>query len=432
MTEYTNLRRKNSKFKYLKKFFEFFKDYENLIVSYEILLNDVNITLLNFQKNILKKYNMVACGKPTKLFWLQRGYTLDESIVRCNEYKVVKDKTKSPMNINFWLNKGFSEEDAKFKIKSQRKLNIEYWLNKGFSEEDAKLYVREFQLEQNNKYVKKRKNNPDKYNAVSETQLKYWLNKGFSEEEGKIKLKERQRTFSKDICIKKYGDELGLIKWKERQDKWINSLILSDYDLSSKKSVTTKYKINNYNIDKLIDSYTLINKELFKELFKKCKNIEEFVTDYSNHFNNNNLDEISLYNIIKPIQNLTILSTYYNTDNKHILSLIIPKITRIKSRYSYISWFNGHICRSDSEYIIANYLFKNNINYVYEKYYKNSNKRCDFYLTDYNLYVEFFGMTHSYKTKIDFLNINNINYLSDRNRKKLIEKIDNYVNNTNK
>lgn len=50
--------------------------------------------------------------------------------------------------------------------------------------------------------------------------IEYWLDKGFSEEEAKLKLSERQRTFTLDKCISKYGEEAGRKRWQERQEKW--------------------------------------------------------------------------------------------------------------------------------------------------------------------------------------------------------------------
>jgi hypothetical protein len=56
------------------------------------------------------------------------------------------------------------------------------------------------------------------------TQLQYYLDKGMSEEESIIELSKRQSTFSKEICVEKYGEEEGYIKWMERQEKWQKSL----------------------------------------------------------------------------------------------------------------------------------------------------------------------------------------------------------------
>lgn len=59
-------------------------------------------------------------------------------------------------------------------------------------------------------------------------------------------------------------------------------------------------------------------------------------------------------------------------------------------------------CKSMEEVSIANYLFLNNINYEYEKKYKHdtatqaySQYKPDFYLSDYDIYIEHFGVDRS-------------------------------------
>ena len=62
---------------------------------------------------------------------------------------------------------------------------------------------------------------------LTETQLEYWIAKGYNEEEAKKKLSERQRTFTLEKCIEKYGEIEGLKRWKERQKKWSKSFAKS-------------------------------------------------------------------------------------------------------------------------------------------------------------------------------------------------------------
>lgn len=80
---------------------------------------------------------------------------------------------------------------------------------------------------------------------------------------------------------------------------------------------------------------------------------------------------------------------------------------------------DGHIVRSRGEIIIDNYLFKNYISHVYEK--KVFNKETpedecttDFYLPQYDTYIEFWGME------------NNENYNSIKLFKEKIYKFNNY------
>lgn len=56
------------------------------------------------------------------------------------------------------------------------------------------------------------------------TNLEYWLNKGYDIDEAKEKLTNRQRTFTKEKCVLKYGDSKGKEIWKRRQDKWQETL----------------------------------------------------------------------------------------------------------------------------------------------------------------------------------------------------------------
>lgn len=61
-------------------------------------------------------------------------------------------------------------------------------------------------------------------NRVSPTTIEYYLNQGMDKKEAKKALSNRQATFSKDICIKKYGEKRGLEVWMDRQEKWLDNL----------------------------------------------------------------------------------------------------------------------------------------------------------------------------------------------------------------
>jgi hypothetical protein len=387
---------------------------------------DFNCGISSFRDKMKKKIAMPKFGKRTLIYWLSRGWSEEESLLKRKHIK--RDPEKSPMNINFWVNKGYSEKDAESKVKSQRKLNKEYWINRGYNEIEAIEQVSYFQRQQSEKLNKKIKLNPEKYKGMFNTQIEYWIKKGFDLEESKNMLLKRQKTFSKEICIEKNGEEMGLIIWKNRQEKWINSLNMSQYNLSDGKGIKIKERLKKHKVKNIIKSLSISNKDIFIYLIDKCKTINDFIQEYSRYINSD--DEISLYRILKPICSLKILQEYYCVSKNDILSLIIPKITQVKSKYSNYTWFNGHICRSDGEYIIANFLFKNNLIYSYENTYNNSKLRCDFYLTDYDLYIEYCGMkANSYDKKIKFLVERNINFIASDNVDDLKNKIIEYVNN---
>ena len=102
--------------------------------------------------------------------------------------------------------------------------NIQFWIFRGWSEEEANLKV--FKIQQNNglKFGEKIRLTPELYIGRFPTSIEYWLKQGYSEEESKRLLSERQSTFSLKICIEKYGEAEGTIVFNERQEKWQNTI----------------------------------------------------------------------------------------------------------------------------------------------------------------------------------------------------------------
>lgn len=88
------------------------------------------------------------------------------------------------------------------------------------------------------------KNRADNDNNT--TTVKYWLKKT----DGDIKqanqlLSQRQKTFSLEICIEKYGEELGLTRWTKRQEKWLTTLSQKspeELEVNKKKSSKINYQ----------------------------------------------------------------------------------------------------------------------------------------------------------------------------------------------
>ncbi len=108
----------------------------------------------------------------------------------------------SPYNIKYWIDKGFSEPQARIEIAKRRPTNILYWTNKGYTTEESKIKVKEHQSLGMKSRLEKKKKDPYSYNKTQITKIEYWLEKGYTEEEAKKKISERQSTFSKEKCIK--------------------------------------------------------------------------------------------------------------------------------------------------------------------------------------------------------------------------------------
>lgn len=75
--------------------------------------------------------------------------------------------------------------------------------------------------------------------------------------------------------------------------------------------------------------------------------------------------------------------------------IIEPKLVREKRVPTYRAE-DGHLLRSISEITIDNYLFNHNIRHIVEKVLidpsTSQELTCDFYLPDYDVYIEYWGM----------------------------------------
>lgn len=445
---------------------------------------DCGITSFRGKMKLL--IGMPKYGKRTIIYWTSRGW--DEETAKIKRTPTIKNVEDSPMNINFWLKRGFSLEESEYKIKSQRKMNKEYWLDRGFSMEESITKSNEFQKNNNKIFTEKLKNDLNfrkSFLIKTNTTLDYWMNKGLSEEESISKLSERQSTFSMEKCISKYGDTEGRRIWEERQEKWQKSLKESEYNGSDNKdSRSIDFFKKRYGDDWIIyyiDKTTFKNKEEikylitfenYKEMILKLISCEEKLSNISNKlkypiisevYNTNpeqmysflienyendygrpsyyeriygdkwigefiksntykNVDELyfllsfenhfklidylvnnySMTNIILILKRI-IISYFYKKTYEEMYEYLTSINPNIKSKFGYMRYYNNHLCRSNGEFIISKFLKERNIEYVYEKNYPESNKRCDFYLVDKDLYVEYTGMStvKKYNDKYD-------------------------------
>jgi hypothetical protein len=137
----------------------------------------------------------------------------EEAIKLMNERALERGKEiKSGLDIKLNENENFHKEKS-----HQTK---EYWIKRGYGEKESIQKSSEIMNMIHNKSTIKRKNNPDKYKDILTTQIGYWLKKGYPEKEAKEKLIERQKTFSLDKCIEKYGDKIGEDVFNKRQWSW--------------------------------------------------------------------------------------------------------------------------------------------------------------------------------------------------------------------
>jgi hypothetical protein len=171
-----------------------------------------------------------------------------EIIFEKENQKQLEERTKTQNKLR--------KEDPLWDKKRSRNCK-EFWIEKGYNEEESILKSKEVMDEIHQKTFEKFKSNPEKYESKYPTKIEYWLEKGYSDEEAKVKLKERQTTFSKDVCVEKYGEEEGLRVWLERQEKWMNTM--------DSKTDEEKIEINRKKLTGC--QYSTISQKLFWDIF---------------------------------------------------------------------------------------------------------------------------------------------------------------------
>jgi uncharacterized protein YaeQ len=168
------------------------------------------------------------------------------------KYDLSKDDAIKMMNdraidrgikIKNGLNKKYINNNNFFKEKSHQ--SKEYWIKRGYTENDAIKKVKDVCNMIHNKTWEKRRKHPELYNNVNTTQLKYWLKKGYTDEESKMKLSDRQKTFSLKICIEKYGEEDGKKRWMNRQLQWIKNNKKNNFSKISQELFWKIYELIN-------------------------------------------------------------------------------------------------------------------------------------------------------------------------------------------
>lgn len=162
--------------------------------------------------------------------------------------KIFKEQSEKMLVQRKITNDQLRSEDPLWDKKRSRNCP-EFWINKGFSEEDSKEKAKEVMSEIHEKTFKKFKENPEKYVSKYPTKIEYYLERGYSEEVAKKKLIERQQTFSLKKCIQKHGESDGQRIWQERQEKWKKTLDSKSED--EKIEINRKKLFNNSGYSKV-------------------------------------------------------------------------------------------------------------------------------------------------------------------------------------
>jgi hypothetical protein len=424
---------------------------------------NINFWLLRGLSEKEADFKVKSQRKFNKEYWIKKGFSENESIEKIKEFqKENSKKLQSKMREN---------EKYRKEVNSKKSNNINYWLNKGFSPNDAKLKLSERQSTFSLKKCIQNHGEEIGKEIWTKRQEKWIKSLSLSSYNGKDNKDSKSIEFFKN----KYGNDwiepyLNKISFKDKNEilyltsfenykELIDNLINDKYKLGD-ISYIMKYKIieEQYNTDKLEMYDYIINTYEFKygtpEYYKnRYENwIDKFIED--NSFKDK--EEIKFLLSFEKYQDLInfmvenyrmtdimiylkgrLISFYYDTTFKDMFNYITSIDIVIKSKFGRMRYFNNHLCRSDGEFVIAKFLFNNNIEYEYERRYEKSLKRCDFYLTKYNFYIEYMGMYKikscrlRYEEKKNFCLSNKINCIFSNNIDEIKNKIKEIYDNQN-
>jgi hypothetical protein len=219
------------------KFISLGKGYRNLCDSEECLKK-------SFSSHTIEGFmykNMCSREEAENLFNIENKRQLIERIKKQNELRIL---------------------DPSWDKKRSRNC-IEFWINKGYSEEEAKIEVKKVMDEIHQKTSKKLKSNPEKYASKYPTKIEYYLDKGMTAEDAKIKISEIQNRFSLNKCIEKYGKEDGVRIFLDRQNKWM--LTMENKTDEEKIEINRKKLFNN-------SGYSKVSQSLFWRIYDHFQN----------------------------------------------------------------------------------------------------------------------------------------------------------------
>ena len=253
------------------------KEMESLMVKLQEQEGVVSLSLMRGW--LVKNYNFKTKKYGELEYWIERGWSKDNAFFEL-EKRNKELKQRNRLCVEYWLNKGFSLEEAELEISKQQKksskcvktyhgkskkmlkekgysdedikricltpTNVEFWVNKGYSENEANKIISENQINAAKQV--------DFEKRLIPSNIEYWVNKGYSKQEAKKLVSEHQSTFSLEKCIAKYGEE-GKKRFTERQNKWLKSL------LTNGNMVIGYSKISQELFYKILEIYDISDKD---------------------------------------------------------------------------------------------------------------------------------------------------------------------------
>lgn len=155
-----------------------------------------------------------------------------------------------------FFNNTISDVELKM-ISCSTQFNKDFWLIRGYSLEYALKKVSDIQSNNAKKYAEKYTKEERK--KFTTTCIEYYLEQGMSLEDAQEAVSNRQRTFSLQKCVDRYGKEKGYDIWKNRQYRWQETMKNKSTEelklIYSKKGITLENQIAKYGVDEGTNRY---------------------------------------------------------------------------------------------------------------------------------------------------------------------------------
>lgn len=206
---------------------------------------------------------------------------------------------------------------------------------------------------------------------------------------GKVKfLTEKRGVFPDEILLISFTNKAA----EEMQERIVGRLgVKVDVKTFHKLGMGIITRNSDVKYDVLNDSKPIIQ-EYFRSVIYSNQNVlEKIVTFFGVYLN-----------IPKNLEQFDSLGEYHENQKSLDFETLKGKLQKATKK---MESFKGEKMKSLEETLIANFLFLNGIEYIYEndyehvtatKYYRQY--KPDFYLPDYGIYIEHFGITEDFRT----------------------------------
>lgn len=249
--------------------------------SNESYLKELSLLILkNHPLDYLRKlakdlgHDKLPVSQTQKLYWQVRGYSSEEANAKVFETQSTRGSFEHKRRK--MLANGVSPEEAEKRVREMAAKTSkatsdahkrhalkdplylkamthqckEFWMKKGFTEEESIKRAAEV-CEKNRKKFREKLDSGEIEKGWNNTTIEYYLKQGNTLDEAKILVSERQRTFTLEKCISKYGVEIGYAKWKARQEKWFKNYRKKSYSFVSQDLFWEIQEIFKFSTDEI-------------------------------------------------------------------------------------------------------------------------------------------------------------------------------------